>query len=80
MTTADALPTDCAFRGSRNACKSKRPPKKQEPAEGGAPMVCADCGAPVSKAQAQMSMMFVSRPLCKTCLDRLKSGGRKYDT
>lgn len=41
-------------------------PKPAAP-EGG---VCEGCGAPVTKSQAKLSQMFMSKTLCKTCMDQ----------
>ena len=32
--------------------------------------VCEGCGAPVTKSQAKLSQMFMSKTLCKTCMDQ----------
>ena len=31
--------------------------------------VCEGCGAPVTKSQAKLSQMFMSKTLCKSCMD-----------
>ncbi|MFA7121178.1 MAG: hypothetical protein WC277_06830, partial [Bacilli bacterium] len=32
--------------------------------------VCGICGAPVAKAQANLSQLFMGKTLCKTCMDK----------
>ncbi|QYZ79927.1 hypothetical protein E2N92_11085 [Methanofollis formosanus] len=45
------------------------PTPKPAPAAGEA--VCEECGAPVTKTQKQMSQLFLSKTLCKGCMDKL---------
>lgn len=47
----------------------RTPPR---PAPGGVSLVCADCGAPISKQEDKLGRLFVDRPLCRSCLEALQ--------
>ena len=46
-----------------------RPEKPPVVAEGS---VCNECGAPISEQEEKLSMLFMSRHLCKSCMDHLQ--------
>ena len=49
------------------ATAPKEPAPKTTPPEGFS--LCAECGAAVSANQAKLSQLFMSKTLCKTCMD-----------
>lgn len=48
-----------------------QPPKKEEKAkpEKGEEFTCSACGAAITKAQEQLSQLFMGRALCKKCME-----------
>ncbi|MBN1431299.1 MAG: hypothetical protein JW931_00840 [Methanomicrobiaceae archaeon] len=49
--------------------KEKAPEKKIPEATG---FTCSACGMPISKAEEQLSQIFMGRSLCKKCLDDMQ--------
>ena len=45
-------------------------PSRPSPERDG--LVCADCGAPISKQEDKLGRLFVDRPLCRSCLETLQ--------
>ena len=45
-------------------------PTAQAPERAG--LVCADCGAPITKQEDKLGRLFVDRPLCRSCLETLQ--------
>jgi hypothetical protein len=50
------------------AAQPEVPPAKEAPA-GEEALVCTVCGAAISKAQEQLSQLFMGKALCKKCMD-----------
>ena len=46
------------------------------PSSGGQDLVCADCGAPITKQEDKLGRLFVDRPLCRSCLETLQRNSR----
>jgi len=44
-------------------------PAKEAPAKGEEVLVCSICGATISRAQEQLSQLFIGKALCKKCMD-----------
>lgn len=59
------------------AVQGEAPAPPPAPAAPAAVGTCEACGGPVTKAQKQMSALFLNRTLCRTCLDKIKEG--KHD-
>ncbi len=51
------------------AAQPEAPPAREEAPEGGEVLVCSVCGATISKAQEQLSQLFMGKALCKKCMD-----------
>jgi hypothetical protein len=64
--TPAPLPTPEPAKPAPQPATTAPAPKPAAP-EGG---VCEGCGAPVTKSQAKLSQMFMSKTLCKTCMDQ----------
>ncbi len=67
-TAPEPVPTapPVAEASAPAAAPSAPPTAKTAPAEG----VCGECGAPVTKSQAKLSQLFMSKILCKKCMDQ----------
>jgi hypothetical protein len=51
------------------AAQPEAPPAREGPPEGEEVLVCSVCGATISKAQEQLSQLFMGKALCKKCMD-----------
>jgi len=51
------------------AAQPERPRTQEAPAKGEEVLVCSICGAAISRAQEQLSQLFIGKALCKKCMD-----------
>ena len=67
MTSQSDIPgEDMTDTGGGSVCL---PSRLSSESEG---LVCADCGAPISKQENKLGRLFVDRPLCRSCLETLQ--------
>ena len=62
-----ATPPSAAEQAAAAVARVVKPPAPAEPPA--TEDVCEKCGAPVPKSQAKLSQLFMSKTLCKSCME-----------
>jgi hypothetical protein len=73
-TAPDPTPAAPPEQGASAPAETSSAPPMPKPAP--AENVCEICGASVTKSQANLSQLFMSKTLCKPCMDQSQGGAQ----